>query len=488
MRCYAGIDIGTTNCKAIIVGEDGKIICEKSFSTPIVVRDGHRFFDLKAIEAFSDSVEEEAAKYGRLVSMGFSSVGESTVPVGADGAALDNPPLWNEVDITASEDERKIIGRYNSFFNLGISQNGLLALDKILYLKRKYPAIYWQARYFLPLTGYMAYRKTGEPVWDYSQALRSNAFSVHERRWESALLDQFGLKDFGRIMPMGSLVGYGRNGVAYGLGGHDHITGLFGVAALHKEENKPFFYESMGTSAVLAMVVPYPESDFPSLRTYDPPEGSFIPGFSADSFILTRSFRRFGLLNSLWMNLSGMGSRHEAYEKVNNEILSREYKGLAFLAECDSDFIRGNTKDGVLNYYHFDPSADAADLLQSTYLYLSVGACALEKALRSVCSLDGDYAYFAGGAVTKDPVFMRFRATALGHPICCLGTSEISALGAVFVGIAAAGDTDASCALTREMNSGLRIVEPDSSLEPRIADAKEKYAEFGEKLKRGERI
>jgi sugar (pentulose or hexulose) kinase len=48
--------------------------------------------------------------------------------------------------------------------------------------------------------------------------------------------------------------------------------------------------------------------------------------------------------------------------------------------------------------------------------------------------------YFAGGAVTKDEVFMTYKASILGREILVLDTDEISALGAALAAAGAAGD------------------------------------------------
>ncbi len=484
MRCYAGLDTGTTNSKAIIINECGEIVFQETVPTPLYKRGKHKFFSIKGIEEFSDYIEEKARALGCLVSMGFSSVGESTVPVSSSGRALDDPPLWNETEITASAEEKKIIERCNPFSLTGIRQNGLLALDKILCLRRMYPQTYGKASSFLPISSYLAYRKTGAVLWDYSQALRSNAFLVHEKRWNSALLAEFGLSDFGALAPMGTLAGAGCDGVLYALGGHDHIAGLFFICNALAESAKPFFYESMGSSSVLALSVPFPESSFPSLKSYDPPEGSFIPGFKDDSFILTRSFRRFGLLNSFWMNLSGPRS----YGEINSEIMKRKYEGLAFLAECDSDFIRGNTSDGALNFYQIKPKSDIVDMMQSTYLYLSVGTFYLEDALRRALDIKSDCPFFAGGAAAADSVFMRFQATALGHAIQCMDARDISAMGALCTGLIASDEVSVLSSLSERARNSIRRIDPDDALEERVSDAKEEYSHLIEKIRRKERI
>jgi Sugar (pentulose and hexulose) kinases len=261
VECFVGIDIGTTNCKALIVNEEGRLIKTLSRKTQYKTIGGIQFFDLAEICAFVDDAESEATTLGKLRSVGFSSVGESTVPVSKEGKALFDPVLWSEQSVTANEEEADFIVRENTFSRIGISQNGLLALDKILWFCRNYPEIAKKADCYLPLTSYLVFRKTNQAAWDYSQALRSNAFLVHERCWDENLLSHFGLKPFGRLCPMGTAIGE-KNGVVYGLGGHDHITGLYAIHSLMAEKESSFFYESMGTSAVLTLCLGENEKSF----------------------------------------------------------------------------------------------------------------------------------------------------------------------------------------------------------------------------------
>ena len=473
MDIYIGIDIGTTNSKALVYDGEGNLVKDFFCHTEYKTVGGLKFFDVKAIDVFVDSIEEQASKIGTVRSVGFSSIGESTIPVDEKGRVLFNAPLWSEVPITANEEERRIITASNSFMTTGICQNGLLALDKILWMRRNYPETR-RAKWYLPFSSYEVFRKTGLAVWDYSQALRSNAFLVHKRIWNTELLDKFGLHVFGALAPMGTACGE-KHGIIYGLGGHDHITGLYSIYSMLHENHPSFFYESMGTSAVLALLMGNGEQNYPQLATYNPIEGSFLPGFRDNEFGLTRSFRRFGELNSFWMRLGGREEDHTAYAALAEEMESRPYKQLSLMVECDSDFIRGNSQDGVLNFYHVNPSADVVDYMRSIYLYLAVGAHALEDVLRKVVGISESIPYVAGGAVTRDALFMTLRATALGHDIQCLRNKEISALGGVYVGMHAAGATNAIKALSTTLLRGGVSYHPYPKYESWIADAKEQY-------------
>ena len=108
--------------------------------------DGLAFFDLKQLDQLVDSF---IASVTDCISLGFSTIGETVVPV-RHGKALYDAPMWNEQRITTNDAERSIIGQECPFEVTGLFQNGLLSLDKILWMRRNLPQVQ-EAETFLPM-------------------------------------------------------------------------------------------------------------------------------------------------------------------------------------------------------------------------------------------------------------------------------------------------------------------------------------------------
>jgi len=55
MKCYAGIDIGSTNIKLVVIDEKGDL-CHKAISPTPYIQDSYRCFDVQAIDKVVDGM------------------------------------------------------------------------------------------------------------------------------------------------------------------------------------------------------------------------------------------------------------------------------------------------------------------------------------------------------------------------------------------------------------------------------------------------
>jgi sugar (pentulose or hexulose) kinase len=479
MRGYVGIDIGTTNSKVVAVGESGDILLQDSAATPWTLRQGLRFFDLAAIDSLVDSFVARAADICSVKAVAFSSVGESVVPV-KNGRALADPPLWDESAISANGEEAEIMGRHGGFAETGIQPNGLLSLDKILWMRRNLKETR-EADYWLPLSSYEAYRKTGSTLWDYSQAGRSNLFQVHKRTWLEPMLDAFGLPAPGTLAPMGRPAGE-RDGIGYALGGHDHIVGLFGIRQLFGAGDLPFFYYSMGTAAVLALAVRETDGDLHGLKAYNPRGGSLIADAEKGAYILTRSFRRFGGLLRSHMKLGGHKAETADFAEVNRQI-NAENPPLDCLFACDSDFLLGRRKSPQTIWFDAGPDMTIPGLIHSTYVYLCMVSAFIRDDLFPAAPVSaGRYRFVAGGGNTENALLMDYLASAINHEITLPGVREISALGAAVAAICSRDDYPVLEALRSRLKEKAVLRAPSPHLAPLMEEARKRYCALRRRL------
>ncbi len=458
MDAYLGIDIGTTNSKCLIATEEG-IAAVLSEATPKKIHNGHLFFDLTEISRMVDAFMEKASSMYRVRSVGFSSIGESVVPV-ASGKALYDALMWDERIPPVSEHEAEIIRRMCPYRITGTRDNGLFSIHKILWMMREHLAE--GASAFLPVSSYLAYRKTGMAVWDYSQAARSFMFSISGRTWIDGIHEAFSIPCMSEILPMGSYAGE-CDGIVYGLGGHDHIVGMFGIRRIfsHLFPDCPLYYSSMGTSEVMATVI---QGEFVLNKVLNSENGCIIP--SSDSeYIVTRSFRMFGRFLSRIMNILGVSDLSALPDSI------RGNAGCLFC--CDGDYVMGNSGTGEINMLRMQPDLDRRGVLESAYLYLAAVSEILRKSIADDTAFSGDFIMSAGGGITSNDCFMRLLATAFGSPVFVLDSAEISALGAMLTGLSALGESVRSESMIESI--GYRTVSPDPSLCATMKDTEEQY-------------
>lgn len=443
---YLGIDIGTTNTKCLVLTEEEGISKVVSLPTAKVVSQGRTYFDIKKIEQVVDSFITTFSKDFEVISVGFSSIGESVVPI-KNGRACANPILWNERVCNESKEDQDFIKEHTGFEVVGTKDNGLFALHKILFDKS-------DADLYLPLCSYLAYRKTGFAAWDFSQACRSLMFDINKREWIFKLVEHFKIPLDCPVLMMGESLGT-KDGITYGLGGHDHQVGFFGIRSLFKD--REVVYNSMGTSSVIAY-----ETHSPKFS----PMGCTLPS-KAEAFIETKSNRRFGSFLSYIRELCGFEGLD--YQQINKRLLDDKSEKLTALFSVDGDILRGTDGSGTIDITYLVQNPSAESLLKSAYSYLCVLSKIGEGSLTS-----GSYLAVSGGGITQDEVFMDFLAQAEGGPIVVLDTSEISSLGAALVGLKALGNVNAISKISSKIS--YKMVYPSGRFKGLIEDAKSRYA------------
>ena len=94
-RVYLGVDIGTTNTKVLILGENGEVTNIHRMSSPREIVNGVEYLKIDRIEGFVRECMRTASQSGKVEGIAFSGIGESVVPV-SDGKALSNPLMWHD--------------------------------------------------------------------------------------------------------------------------------------------------------------------------------------------------------------------------------------------------------------------------------------------------------------------------------------------------------------------------------------------------------
>ena len=464
MKAYVGIDIGTTNSKALALSEAGSVAKVLKMSTPKKNRQGVKYFDLAGIERIVDDFIDTLSREFDVQAVSFCSVGESVVPVGR-GRPLSDPLMWSETCTVPDAESQRTIDEYCAPDRTGIVENSLFALHKMLWMSRNLDL--GRVDYWLPISSYLAYRKTGSPVWDTSQACRSFFFDVHSREWIEGVLEALGISGVpGTLRYMGTKAEEA-GGIAYEAGGHDHIAGLYGIYTLNKPEN--VLYDSFGSAGNFTVVVD--EEKGGRFRT-----GDFMGGvscgaaFKDSQYFIMGPSRYLGLFLSRLMTLTGNGDSAEAFEAINKriEVLPRTEPKAYF--SLGGDIFTGVGKDNW-NFLNVAPDIQADELVRSAYVYLNIASRMMLDKIDDYIARP--FSCFTGGAITKNDLFMRYRASILGEPIKVLNTDEFSALGAAVSAIGVSGGAE----ILERLRSSLpveRTIDP----EPRLREGLEKAFEY----------
>ena len=249
------IDIGSSNCKAVVFTASGTILAQHSSSyVPEFPRAGFAEIDPEkfwnAVCVSCRTVAKDVEDPVRTLCL--SSHGETFVAVDSQGRPL-IPAILNQ-DSRAIRESMKceeVIGRQRLFQITGHTAHPMYPLPKILWLRKHKPEVFASTRSFLTLIGYLLQKMGHPPYVDYSLASRFLAFDIQKRAWSDEILAAVEL-DKARLpvpVPAGTIAGKLNSDIAGQLGlppgtpgAEERRRGASGIHLQHGASSGPRVY------------------------------------------------------------------------------------------------------------------------------------------------------------------------------------------------------------------------------------------------------
>ena len=423
--CYLGIDIGTSNTKAILMDKDGNIVEATHYSTPLLEEDGVTFFEIRKLELIVDKIIMDYSQRFVLIGVSFATVGETVIPV-KSGSSMGNPLVWyDKATLKIAKRFWPALKDELDYSVVGSSFDYTFSYFKILWLKESAHINIDEVEFFLPLSSYFIYRYTRKAYYDFSQASRTLLFNQKTGSWNNEFLKAHQLAGkFPEILPMGTFVGCDTKGIPYSLGGHDHLVS----ARCLKEftQGKTLVFDSIGTSESV-LVLPCP-------NLCDSNDSNIVTGtsFAAKSYYYLKGIHFSGLLLEKLSILMGYKDSESCCNSLNSEILCNP-------SSLKKPFKIAVNEKGEIKLGKFSFETNQQTLLYSLYLYLSL----LSKQLILDISdkqKGPESKIVLAGASTENKLYLDFRATILGKPLYIPTFKELGCTGAIFN--AAQGNND----------------------------------------------
>lgn len=264
---YLGIDIGTSELKAVVIDDSGQIIADSHVA--LTVQRPHLYWSEQSPELWWTATHEVigalrqkmADKWGSIRAIGLSGQMHGAVLLGKKHQVLRPCILWN--DTRSAEECRELTEAHPEFHTISgnLVMPGFTA-PKLVWVAKHEPEIFKQIAQVLLPKDYLRWMLTGEFVSDVSDSAGTLWLDVERRDWSEKLLSACGL----RREQMPRLVeGSEASGVlkpelahAWGLnsqvvvagGGGDNAASAVGVGAVNPGDA----FISLGTSGVLFVV------------------------------------------------------------------------------------------------------------------------------------------------------------------------------------------------------------------------------------------
>lgn len=451
MSLYLGIDIGTSNMKCLALSQSGQTSVIDAEPTPTRRSQSQvTFFDLAGIERFVRRAITRSLSQDNVAGIGFSTVGESVVPLDASGAPLSDPLVWYDAVTRSIDPELADDSNLHDYLQRGVAQSYTMSVHKMLWMMRELIRPQDVAAW-LPLSAYLPYVLTGVSNWDYSQACRTLLFDIHTRQWDSEVTERLGLHGtLSQTAEMGTPMGETSEGIPVFLGGHDHIVGISGIRDLFGKET---IFSSMGSASVMGgIVTATPEKMKLQMAAVE----NLIVGVPRDEgeYYAEMSLRYTGKLLDMVARLFGDNGGASFYAHMNEVLEGKRIRHLfPFLVE--GDLLVQERTSGV-GLWTLPVDCDIAEVVHSLYLYFAAMTQIVDERLGAFFDKPR---IVLGGGVTKNRLLMRYIANALERPVELLSESELSALGAALLPAYGLNNPQIYSATRQQLTT--TIIEPD---------------------------
>lgn len=208
-----GMDMGTTNIKAIVLRDDGELVAEASLPNTVSnpgpnmqEQDANEWWDhsREIFQKVTGALAPEERK--RIRTVGISSQTVCLVPLDADYRPV--RPALTCVDGRSYEEMHELvnaIGEERFIRIVGGQAAPTFLPSKILWFKRHEPEFFAKTAYYSQASSFINARLTGVLVTDVDQAQRTQCLDVKTMDWSREIGEAIGV-DLDKVLPPISLV------------------------------------------------------------------------------------------------------------------------------------------------------------------------------------------------------------------------------------------------------------------------------------------
>jgi len=409
-----GIDIGSTNLKVVLAGEDGRALHTRTLPTPRV-RDGvgpvsDPMALVRLLEEMIIAGWRAAGQGVPLRSIAVAGIGEDGVGVTYDLTPTGFAIPW--FDKRAAKEAKGLASSFDAVDRTGMAVTAETTAAKWAWLHAYRPQELQGARWWIALTDFPAVWWTGQRFMSASLAARTGCFDLLRRRWVDDLLRAVHAPPMPPLRGAGTAIGTVRGGplresgavsdrTLVAAGGHDHPV----AAAIIRRFDARAIVDSLGTANLL-----YGEMDRPPLLPREASLAFSVPPGGGEKVSC------LGVL------------------EFSAALASAQEDRAGFMA-----FLANSTLPGP-------PAATPADLQSGgTRRLLERESLKARHAIIRMQSIGvKPGSIYTNGGWSRAPGFMQLRASVFGQPLHVIGDMEVTALGAAMFGADAATGRQAS--------------------------------------------
>ena len=444
----AGLDIGTTGCKATVYDDEGNFLFRgyREYSVARTAEE-HEINAGIVWESVKEILGEMGERFPDIQAMGITSFGETCVML--DENACPVCPSMLYTDPRGIEECRELeskIGKSRMEYITGLNPHSMYSLPKIMWIKKHRPEQYRRTKHIFMMEDYIIYMLTGEKVIDYSLATRSMGFDIRKMKWSNEIFQAAEVDTELLATPVigGTIAGTLRKEVAEMTGlssemmilpaGHDQMAAAVGAGIFDRKM-------AVNGAGTVECITPVYDKIPEGKEMY---EGSYavVPYIVPGKYITYAfSFTGGALLSWYIQNLAKEEKKAAqkcgiSVYKVLEERMKDEPTGilvLPYLAGAATPYMDEGAKGAIVG---LTMEHTAADLYRAMMEGVAYEMCLNIEQLKKT-GICPERLRAAGGG-TASEMWMQMKADILNLPISVLESQEVGATGcAMMAGIAA---------------------------------------------------
>ncbi|ADK14225.1 MULTISPECIES: FGGY-family carbohydrate kinase [Clostridium] len=474
MPCLVGIDVGTTNCKAVAYDIDGSIkAIAKHKTVTYYLEDNWTEFDPGQLWESVQTILKDLSNQLK----GESIDGIAIASMGAAGVLLDENDNWIHRSITWFDTRtkqiadwwRKTLGDEKVYSITGFVPNPMAGITKIQWIKNKMPEKFNKVKHWLSMQDYIAYRLTGKAGVDYSIACRTMAMDLKNKCWSKEILNHANIpvdicsnlkrsgELVGRVSNKSSLLTGIKEGTPVYAGGMDYVCGAFASGLCESGE----VLSAVGTSEQILMVTDEPANDIKNIKT----------NFTCVNYVVNDKYYIGGQVISSGVILDWFCN--EIGKKNVSELVSEAEKspigahGVMMLPHFRGKYVPGADPLSKGAFLGLTTSHTRGDVVRAILEGLCYESTVIIENLQEVTNKEISCVHVVGGAVNS-PFWMQLKADILGKTIICLDVPEEVTLGAAMIAGIGSGVYSSPSDAIQKTRKNETVYKPD-------AECHEKY-------------
>lgn len=203
-----GVDLGTTNVKAMLFSESGRCAAKGEAGSYRTVSEHYNWAEQDPNVWWQDTARSIRQALGQvslldaeITAVSVSSQGMAMLPLDGEGKPLCRAHIW--MDRRAVEETRWMEERYGRERikeEFGAYADPYYQVSNIIWYKKHQPELYAKTRHIVKANTYLNFKLTGQIALDECQAEMTLCYDIHKKCWSEGLAKAVDIP-FSQLMP-----------------------------------------------------------------------------------------------------------------------------------------------------------------------------------------------------------------------------------------------------------------------------------------------